>query len=490
MTLVNGRSPYDVLQEIARRAMITRGLVPEFSPEARRELERLSSPASVGGVRDLRALLWCSIDNDESRDLDQLTVAEPTADGKTKILVAIADVAALVAQDSAIDRHAAQNTTSVYTAAKIFPMLPERLSTDLTSLNYAQDRRAVVVEMVFDADGALVASNVYEAAVRNWAKLAYDSVAAWLEGEAPPPPALAAVPGLAENIRAQDAVATRLRASRFERGALSLETIQARPVFEGGKLRELAADRGNRAKALIADLMIAANGVTAEFLGARRFPSIRRIVRTPQQWDRIVAVALKHGGRLPAAPDGRALARFLEQARVQDPLRFPDLSLSIVKLMGAGEYVVEDPANQPVPGHFGLAVKDYAHSTAPNRRFPDLITQRLVKAALAGRQPAYTVEQLAELARHCTEQEDDAKKVERQVGKSAAAILLGDHVGEDFDGLVTGASPKGTWVRLLRPPVEGKLLTGAEQVQVGQRVRVRLVHVDIDRGFIDFLRVP
>ena len=468
--------------------MLARGLAPDFSPRARAELDAIAGPANGRGARDLRGLLWCSIDNDDSRDLDQLSVAEALPDGATRILVAIADVASLVARGSGIDEHARQNTTSVYTAAAIFPMLPERLSTDLTSLNPAVDRCAIVVEMVFDAGGALQRSDVYEALVHNRAKLAYNSVAAWLDGTGPTPAAIEAVPGLAENIRLQDRVAQRLRGLRYERGALALETVQARPVFDGSTLKDLTAEQSNRAKHLIEDFMIAANGVTAEFLAAKRFPSVRRVVRTPKNWDRIVTLAAEHGAKLPIAPDAKALSDFLERARAADPLRFPDLSLSVVKLLGAGEYVMEEPQTK-APGHFGLAVRDYAHSTAPNRRYPDLITQRLVKAALHGGKPPYGAEELAALARHCTEQEDAAKKVERQVSKSAAAMLLSTRVGEKFDGLVTGAAEKGTWVRLFHPPVEGKVVSGIDGWQVGRRVRVQLVHVDIERGFIDFVAV-
>ncbi len=487
MTSLNGRSPREVLQSIAHRVMLAQGLEPEFSPAALSELSGVRGAADTHGVRDLRGLLWCSIDNDDSRDLDQLSVAEALPHGDVKILVAIADVAAVVRKDGAIDQHAAQNTTSVYTAAKIFPMLPERLSTDLTSLAFDRDRRAVVIEMVFNPSAHLRHSDVYEAAVHNRAKLAYDSVAAWFDGTGPMPAALAAVPGLDENLRLQDRVARQLRRIRFERGALTLETIHARPVFDDGTIRELVLDRKNSAKELIADLMIAANGVTATFLAAQRYPAIRRVVRVPKNWDRIVDLAAQHGTRLPPTPDGRALGEFLVQARDADPVHFPDLSLSIVKLIGAGEYVVEMPG-ETTPGHFGLAAKDYAHSTAPNRRFPDLITQRLVKAALARRVPAYSAEELAGLATHCTEQEDMAKKIERQVSKSAAAILLGPRIGESFDGIITGSADKGVWVRIMHPPVEGKVVSGGDRPPVGQRVRVKLVHVDVERGYIDFIR--
>ena len=477
------------LRRIARRAMLERGLLPDFSQDALAELSAIRAPAAGdGGVRDLRSFPWASIDSDDSRDLDQLTVAEKLPGGFVRVLVAIADVDALVGKGSAIDGHARTNTTSVYTAGGIFPMLPERLSTDLTSLADREDRLAVVIEMTVAADGSLTASDVYRAAVRNCAKLAYNSVAAWLDGQGPMPAPVASVPGLDANLRLQDEVAQNLKAFRHEHGALDLQTLEARPVFDVDEIRDLEVEEKNRARELIEDLMIAANGVTARFLEARRLPSLRRVVRSPRRWDRIVEVAAHLGEALPPQPDPRALAGFLARRRVADLLRFPDLSLTVVKLLGAGEYVVEMPG-QAAPGHFGLAVRDYTHATAPNRRFPDLLTQRLLKAALTGGPAPYTEDELAELAGHCTLQEDAANKVERQVAKSAAAMLLASKVGQRFDAIVTGASPKGTWVRVLRPPVEGKLVTGFEGLDVGHRLRVELAATDVERGFIDFKRV-
>lgn len=486
----NGLPPRIILQQIAGRVMVARGLAPDFSPAARAQLDAIIGPArpTSAQTRDLRHLAWCSIDNDDSRDLDQLSVGEALPDGVVRILVAIADVAALVPQGSALDDHARQNTTSVYTAARIFPMLPERLSTDLTSLNPGADRAAVVIEMDIAPDGALLRSDIYEALVHNHARLAYNSVAAWLDETAPVPPAIAAVPGLADNLRLQERTARQLRERRNQGGALSFETIEARPAFAGDVLTDIEEVKSNRAKRLIEDFMVAANGVTAGFLEARNFASIRRVVRTPKRWDRIVELAAEQGATLPAAPDPKALEAFLRAAKAADSVRFPELSLSIIKLMGAGEYELELPGGSST-GHFGLAVRDYAHSTAPNRRFPDLITQRLLKAALAGRPTPYASEELGRLAQHCTEQEDDAKKVERQVEKSAAALLLQGRIGEQFDGIVTGASDKGTWVRVFRPPVEGKLQRGAENRKVGERLRVRLVRADVDRGFLDFQAV-
>jgi exoribonuclease-2 len=487
MTISNDTQHQSILQDIARRAMLDRGLVPDFSPQALAELEGIKEPlAHIGGqVRDLRNLLWCSIDNDDSRDLDQLTVAEAMPHNSVRVLVAIADVDSVVKRQSAIDEHAKQNTTSVYTAAQIFPMLPERLSTNLTSLNFESDRQAVVIEMVLAEDGSLQRSDIYLATVSNRAKLTYSGVAGWLENSGPKPQEIANVGGLDENLRLQDRAAQKLKALRHVHGALDLETIEARPVFDCNTLKDLVAEKGNRAKSIIEDFMIAANGVTARFLASRQLPSIRRVVRTPKRWDRIIELALEHGFRLPKEPDSRVLAQFLTKARGEDPLRFPDLSLSVIKLMGPGEYIVELPGSDSA-GHFGLAVKDYAHSTAPNRRFPDLITQRLLKAALLGQSSNYATNELEGLAKHCTQMEDAAKKVERQVVKSAAALLLKSRIGERFDGLVTGASEKGTWIRIANPPVEGRLTKGFERLDVGSRLRVKLVNTNVERGFIDF----
>ncbi len=400
--------------------------------------------------------------------------------------MAIADVDSLVGRGSPADVHARHNTTSVYTGPIIFPMLPERLSTDLTSLNAGENRLATVTDLVV-AEGELVESAVYRARVRNRAKLAYDSLAAWLDGEGPLPPAATAVDGLDDNLRLQDAMAQQLRARRHQQGALDLETLEPRAVFDGQTLAGLHLEKPNRAKQLIEDFMIAANGATARFLEGRGVAALRRVVRSPERWQRIVEVAAEHGTQLPAAPDAVALSQFLARQRQADALRFPDLSLVIVKLMGSGEYVVEVPGVAS-PGHFGLAVRAYTHSTAPNRRYPDLITQRLLKAALAGAPSPYPAAALAPLALHCTQQEDAADKVERLVRKAAAALLLAGRVGEHFDALVTGASEKGTWVRLLHPPVEGKLVHGWEGVKVGQRLRVKLVGTNVERGFIDFVR--
>ncbi len=430
------------LQRIAHRAMRERGLLPEFSAVEMAEAQALAlnRDRGIGPVdpttRDLRALLWASIDNDDSRDLDQLTVAEALPSGETRILIAIADVDAKVKQGSALDHHARTNTTSVYTDARIFPMLPELLSTDLTSLNEDEERLALVIEMVVDGDGQVQVGEapLSRAVVVNRAKLAYNSVAAWLQGQSDPPPKVAAVARLADNLRLQDRVAQALRRQRHQHGALELETLEPRAVFDGDVVSDLRLEQQNRAKQLIEDFMVAGNVTTARFLEQRRFPSVRRVLRSPERWERIVELAAATGTTLPGQPDARALEAFLSERRLRDPQRFPDLSLAVVKLLGRGEYAVETPGRGSTE-HFGLAVRDYAHSTAPNRRFPDLLTQRLVKAALADQPPPYTVDELAALAEHCTAAEDAAAKVERQVRKSAAALLLRTRVGRDLRGV-------------------------------------------------------
>jgi exoribonuclease-2 len=480
----------ELLRKIARRAMVARGFTPDFSSQVLSELNEIqeSSIETGGTIKDLRNLFWCSIDNDDSLDLDQLTVAESLSDGSAKLLVAIADVDSVVKKYSALDDHAKQNTTSVYTEAETFPMLPEKLSTDLTSLNFESDRLAIVIEIVLSTDGSLKSSDIYEAIVRNKAKLAYNSVAAWLENKGPIPKEISNVKWLAENIKLQDVIAQKLKALRHQHGALDLETIETHPIFDGEMLKDLEKDEENRAKDIIEDFMVAANGVCARYLESKKFASLRRVVRVPKRWDKIIEVASKLGTKLPAEPDAKALEQFLLSAKAADPLHFTDLSLSLIKLLGPGEYVVEIPGGN-VEGHFALAVKDYSHSTAPNRRFPDLITQRLIKAAVAGNTQPYTNEELESIAKHCTEAEDNAKKVERQVTKSSAAILLQSRIGEQFDAIVTGASDKGTWVRLLNPPVEGRLDSGFEGLDVGNQLRVQLVSTNVERGFIDFKKV-
>jgi VacB/RNase II family 3'-5' exoribonuclease len=483
----------EILERLARTAMLERGLEPDFSPDALAQLQTIVNPASpLGGsanVQDMRDLLWASIDNDDSMDLDQLTVAVESDEDETTICVAVADVDALVPDGTAIDSHARHNTTSVYTAARIFPMLPEKLSTNLTSLNEQSDRIAIVVRMVVGEDGSVRESGINRAFVRNHAKLAYNSVALWLEDQGPIPAAITMVKGLDSNLRLQDKVAQSMRKLRIEHGALSFETIESRPVFADGHVSGLEVEHRNRAKDLIEDFMIAANGVTARFLSAKHFPSLRREVRTPNRWERIVEIADEHGFDLPSEPDPRSLETFLLEARQADPLRFPDLSLAIIKLMGPGEYTAEFPGKSAHAGHFGLAVRDYTHSTAPNRRYPDLITERLLKAALDGEPVPYSEETLEDLAKHCTAAENAVKKVERQVEKSAAAMVLESRIGENFRAIVTGAAQKGTWVRLLDLPIEGRLVHGFDGLDVGRKVHVQLLFVDVEKGFIDFKRI-
>ncbi len=479
------------LRDIAHRAMLDNGLQPDFPSEVAQQLQGLTGPAKAqgGDIRDQRQLLWCSIDNDESRDLDQLSVAVVEPGGSTRILVAVADVDALVTRDSPADRRASINTTSVYTVAQTFPMLPERLSTDLTSLVQDAERLSIVIDFTVSAAGQVTASEVYRARVVNRAKLAYNSVAAWLTGQGPAPGPLAAVKGMDEQLKIQDRVAQALKAVRKSQGALGLTTLEAQAVYDGAALEDLRPDEDNRAKELIQYFMIAANGVVAQFLEARRFPSLRRVLRQPERWPRIVELARGFNETLPASPDPKALSDFLVRRQAAAPATFPDLSLAVVKLLGAGEYVLKRPG-EPAEGHFGLAVSDYTHATAPNRRFPDVITQRLVKAALAGTAVVYDDDTLRTLAAHCTLQEGNAAKVERLVRKSAAAMLLQSRIGQQFDAIVTGASPKGTFVRITQPLAEGRVMKGFEGLDVGDRVRVQLVHTDMQRGFIDFVRVP
>jgi exoribonuclease II len=476
------------LATIATWAMFSRGLEPEFSQSVHEQLVGLKAPAKEANdeIRDLTKLLWCSIDNDDSRDLDQLTVSEILPNGGVRIYVAIADVDALVKKGSAIDLHARHNTTSVYTSARIFPMLPEQLSTDLTSLNPDKVRLALINEMEFQNDGTLLHSAIYRGRVLNKAQLAYDAVSAWIEGEGDLPEAAQRVHGMQVQLRTQDTLAQKLRKLRHAQGALEFETFQPRALFEGDRISDIRQQVQNRARQIIEELMIATNGCTARFLAEHGVPAFRRIVRSPERWLRIVALAQEYGETLPSEPDGRALEHFLAKQHKADPVRFPDLSLVVIKLMGSGEYVVERPNAQPI-GHFGLAVQDYTHSTAPNRRYPDLITLRLIKAILAGIHSPYSNAELDELAAHCTVQEDAAKKVERQMRKSEAALLLHSRIGQRFNGVITGVGTHGMWVRIFEPPAEGRLSGDMPELKVGQLVRVRLVSTSVERGFIDFV---
>jgi exoribonuclease-2 len=491
---MTSRNDVAALRAISHRAMIRYGLEPDWPPQAEAEIARIAphgqparpaASAAADGLKDLRQLPWSSIDNDDSRDLDQLEVC--VQDGATRLLIAIADVDRLVTKGTALDAHARANTTSVYTPAQIYSMLPPELSTDLTSLNEEADRHAVVVDITLDDGGALAASSVYRALVRNHAKLTYGGVAAWLDGDGPAPAPFHKVPELESQLRLQDRLAARLRARRHAEGALEFDRTEVKPVIDGTQVSDLRTDAPNRARDIIENFMVAANGVTARFLASHGVPSLRRVVRAPDRWARIVALASGYGTELPASPDAPALAAFLEQRRTAAPAEFSDLSLSVIKLLGRGEYVAEAPSDPSA--HFALAVSNYTHSTAPNRRFPDLVTQRLLKAAIARDATPYTLVELQSIASHCTKQEDAANKVERLVRKAASALWMANQVGHEFDAVVTGASEKGTWVRLTGPPVEGKLERGAAGLDVGDRLRVRLISTDPERGFIDFERV-
>jgi exoribonuclease-2 len=473
------------LTEIAELAMRERGFFSEFPKQVENEVSALHSaaePRRAPIVRDMRQVLWVSIDNDDSLDLDQLTFAQKGMAGIDKIFIAVADVDSLVKKGSAIDRYAGHNTTSVYTPTKNFPMLPPKLSTDLTSLNPDVDRSAVVVEIDVDQNGEFIHWEIYPAAVRNKGKLTYNKVAAFLEhGQK------SYSPEINTQLTLQDEIAQRILAYRIQAGALSFASIEVEPLVRDEWAIGLVERVQNRAHHLIENFMIAANVAVSRFHADKKLPTIRRIVRQPERWERIVALAQEKGTRLPNKPDSKALRDFLTAQEKKDPERFPDLSLAIIKLIGRGEYVLGLPGEIP-PGHFDLALLYYAHSTAPNRRYPDLIMQRLLKSYLYSDPLPYTHAELTSIATRCTEKEDDATKVERRVRKSAEAMVLSSQIGHTFPAFVTGASPKGTWVRLLIPPIEGKLVQGFQGVDVGDRVSVKLIKVDIANGFIDFAR--
>jgi VacB/RNase II family 3'-5' exoribonuclease len=482
--------PFD-LKARAHQAMLEAGFSPDFPVEVVREVERLKPGLPKIGsaeVTDLRSLLWSSIDNDTSRDLDQVEYVEPLADGAVRLLLGIADVDTAVGKGSAMDRQAGLEAISVYTGVATFPMLPGELSTNLTSLLDAQDRVAMVIDLRVLPSGEVTEQAVYRAWLRNRSKLAYSSTGAWLEGRAPVPPAVASVTGMEAQLRLQQTTSEKLRALRRQQGALTFASVEATPVLAGGEVQKLEVRSHNVAEDIIESFMVAANVAMASFLRGKGALSIRRVVKTPRRWDRIQAIAAHFGATLPGTPDPRALSVFLQQRQTADPAHFPDLSLSVVKLLGPGEYIVEAPGSEH-EGHFGLAVNDYTHSTAPNRRYADLVTQRLLKATAAGREAPYSESELAAIAAHCTEREDAGRKVERLMRKVAAASLLSRRIGELFDGMITGASPKGTYVRLLTFPTEGRIVQGAQGIDVGDRVRVRLASVDVEKGFIDFVRV-
>jgi exoribonuclease II len=478
---------------IAYQTMIEAGFVPEIPRQVVREVDLIVAGSRTvlaeSAAQDLRKLLWSSIDDKRTRDLDQVEYAERITGGEIRLLVGIADVDAFVAKGSATDKHAATNGTSVYTGVKTFPMLPEELSTDLTSLAEAEDRLAVITEMILTPDGSVKKTNFYRALVRNHAKLSYESIGAWLDGKTGVPESVSKVPGMEAQIKLQAEIAERLGEFRREHGAIELETIQANPVLnDHGKVVDLTVIEPNSARELIANFMIAANVAMAEFLEAKGGPSLRRVVRTPKYWSRIVEIAAELDEELPATPESRALADFLARRKAADPLQFPDLSLAVVKSLGPGEYTVQLPGEEG-EGHFGLAVQDYTHSTAPNRRFSDVVTQRLVKAALGKKPGLYSVKELRQIAEHCTDRDSAARKVERKMRKVAAAQLLQDRIGEEFKAIVTGVTPKGTFARIVSPPVDGRVMRGERGLRVGEKVRVRLLATDPESGFIDFARV-
>jgi len=476
------------LAEKAHRTMTDNGFEPEFSRAVGEQLDRLadtSAPNTDEGVKDLRDLLWSSIDNASSRDLDQVEWAEALPNGDIRVLVGIADVDSLVTKDSPVDLHAKQNTVTVYTETKIFPMLPEQLSTDLTSLNEGEDRYAVVADMAVKANGDVPQSTFYRALVRNQAKLAYEDIGEWLDRGGAIPAAVADVPGLREQIELQKKAAGRLHTYRRAKGALEFESIESQAVVENGEVKGLVSVETNSARKLIENFMVTANVEMAEFLESKGVSSLRRVVKVPARWDGIRKIAAEYDVELPPDPDQPALADFLEKRRAADPEHFPDLSLSIIKLIGSGEYVVERPG-EDAGGHFGLAVRDYAHSTAPNRRFTDIVVQRLVKAVIAGKPSPYRDEELADIATHCNDQEKAARKVERKMRKIVAALAMRRHIGEHFDAIVTGVTPSGTFARILRPPVDGRVVRGEASLNVGEKVNVKLLSADPKSGFIDF----
>jgi exoribonuclease R len=477
------------LRSAAAAAMRKNGFEPDFSPAVMQEVRSLdpADPGPSPGLRDLRALLWSSIDNRESRDLDQIEVAERLPDNSIRVRIAVADVDSHVPLGSAADAHAATNTTSVYAGVAVFPMLPERLSTDLTSLNQGEDRLAVVIEFDVAADQSIRNASVYPALVHNRAKLTYDTVGPWLENSGPAPRPIAESVQLRDQMRLQDEAAQRLRRMRDLAGALNLESIEASPVVVNGKVVDLAVAKRNRARDLIEDFMVAANRSVAEFLIDHGSASLRRVVREPKRWDRIVALAAEVGHELPDKPDSAALSQFLARRRAADPEHFPDLSLAVVKLLGPGVYVLERRlGDRRGQGHFGLAVADYVHSTAPNRRFADLVTQRMLRAVTSGGPQPYSEQQLTEIANRCTERGEAARKVERLMRKIAGAVMLAERVGESFAAIVTASSPKGVYARVLSPPVEGRIVRGGRDLDVGDTVRLELIATDPSHGYIDF----
>ena len=472
----------------AHAAMIEHGFQPDFPAGTDTQLAAIQAhpeAPAIPGIQDLTTLLWSSIDNDTSKDLDQIEWAEQLPDGRIRVLVAVADVDARVKVGTVIDTHARSETTSVYTGVKVFPMIPAELSEGITSLNENEDRVAHVIEFSVDPAGTASDGKVYAALVRNRAQLAYNAVGAWLEGSGPAPARVAASADLAAQLKLQDSAAKRMVGGRFQHGALDLETIETRPEMQADQPISIVRQQTNRATSLIEEFMVAANGVVARTFESAGVASIRRIVRVPKRWDRIVEVAAGLGTTLPAQPDSKALNDFLLAQKAKDPDHFPDLSLAVIKLMGPGEYVLVKP-NEPSPGHFGLAVQDYTHSTAPNRRFPDVVTERLMKALLTKMPQPYSEDDLNAIAVRCTLMEDGARKVEREMQKRIAAVVLHPRIGQSFPAIVTGVNKYGTFVRTLDPHVDGMLVQGGKGLDVGDKLTVKLISTDPQRGFIDF----
>ncbi len=477
------------LSAAAHQEMIDWGFDPDFPPAVSQQLAALktaAAPKPGGDVRDLRSLLWSSIDNDTSRDLDQAEVAERVSAG-IRVLVAVADVDSDVPIASPIDKHAAAQTTSVYTGIRTFPMLPDQLSTDLTSLNQDVDRLAVVIEMVVSPGGAISSGGVYRALVRNRAQLAYNGVGAWLEGSSAAPQKVAASADLATQLKLQDEAAQLMFQERQREGALDIDRVEAEAVISNGRVQGINTRKKNRATALIENFMVAANGVMERTLMQAGISSIRRVVKTPVRWQRIVELAARYGDKLPPVPDSGALNLFLQKRKTVDAVHYSDISLAVIKLMGPGEYVLSRPGDKD-QGHFALAAPDYTHSTAPNRRFADTVAQRLIKSVLAKQPAPYSDPQLDSIARNCTLKEDAARKVERSMSKRIAAVALQRRIGETFAAVVTGVTPKGTFVRISGPPAEGLLVRGQQGVDVGDELQVKLVNTDPWRGYLDFAR--
>ncbi len=474
------------LEELGCQVMREKGLSCQFSKAALDQLAQIQGAASPTAQHvDLRSFLWCSIDNDTSRDLDQLTYAEKE-DAIFSLWIAVADVDALVNKNTPLDQAARINTTSVYTPTKIFPMLPEKLSTNLTSLNEGEDRLALVVKIQIDPSGTVLNSSLFLALVRNYAKLTYHSVGPWLAETGVIPEKVKTVAGLEKVLRTQHQITQILKQKRQESGSLTLHSADAEIRLDLNNHLVAEKESQSFANQLIEEFMIAANRATAEYLKKAKIPYLRRVVRTPKYWDRIVDLAQGYGETLPKEPDSKALNAFLKKRLEEDPETFPDLSLTVIKLLGRGEYIVEHSDEKPT-GHFALAVPDYTHATAPNRRFPDLIAQRQYKAVIRGERSPYSFEELKDLAAHCTQQEDAATKVERRLNKSAAALLLSPQIGKFFKGIITGANVKGTWVRIFEPAVEGKIVQGYQGLKVGDKVTVQLQSIDIANGFINFI---